>query len=170
MENQIRALRKERGISQEDLARRCGVSRQTINAIPKIINMIPPSPWPSVLPGSWRPQWTGCSSRPSDGKRRFDARSRAAPRGEPLCWYPDRKLGVELHQDPPQHRGPDRSQAVAGRAAGWQGTGNSRHCPGVQFAPVSQDVQSQDQGMDPVDAEHQGRAGPRGGGGDRRCS
>ena len=32
MENQIRALRKERGISQEDLARRCGVSRQTINA------------------------------------------------------------------------------------------------------------------------------------------
>ena len=35
MENQIRALRKERGISQEDLARRCGVSRQTINAIEK---------------------------------------------------------------------------------------------------------------------------------------
>ena len=33
MENQIRALRKERGISQEDLARWCGVSRQTINAI-----------------------------------------------------------------------------------------------------------------------------------------
>lgn len=33
MENQIRALRKERGISQEDLAKRCGVSRQTINAI-----------------------------------------------------------------------------------------------------------------------------------------
>ena len=33
MENQIRALRKEQGISQEDLARRCGVSRQTINAI-----------------------------------------------------------------------------------------------------------------------------------------
>ena len=32
-ENQSRALRKERGISQEDLARRCGVSRQTINAI-----------------------------------------------------------------------------------------------------------------------------------------
>ena len=26
-------LRKGRGISQEDLARRCGVSRQTINAI-----------------------------------------------------------------------------------------------------------------------------------------
>lgn len=33
MNNQIRALRKEKGISQEDLARRCGVSRQTINAI-----------------------------------------------------------------------------------------------------------------------------------------
>ena len=33
MENQISALRKERGISQEDLAKRCGVSRQTINAI-----------------------------------------------------------------------------------------------------------------------------------------
>ena len=27
MENQIRVLRKEKGISQEDLARRCGVSR-----------------------------------------------------------------------------------------------------------------------------------------------
>ncbi len=33
MENQIRARRKEKGLSQEDLARRCGVSRQTINAI-----------------------------------------------------------------------------------------------------------------------------------------
>ena len=33
MENQIRVLRKEKGISQEDLARRGGVSRQTINAI-----------------------------------------------------------------------------------------------------------------------------------------
>ena len=33
MENQIRVLRKEKGVSQEDLARRCGVSRQTINAI-----------------------------------------------------------------------------------------------------------------------------------------
>lgn len=33
MENQIRTLRKERGISQEELARRCQVTRQTINAI-----------------------------------------------------------------------------------------------------------------------------------------
>ena len=33
MENQIRALRKERGLSQEELARRCGVTRQTVNAI-----------------------------------------------------------------------------------------------------------------------------------------
>ena len=33
MENQIQVLRKQLGISQEDLARRCGVSRQTINAI-----------------------------------------------------------------------------------------------------------------------------------------
>ena len=33
MENKIRALRRERGISQEELAKRCGVSRQTINAI-----------------------------------------------------------------------------------------------------------------------------------------
>ena len=33
MENKIRALRKKLGISQEDLAKRCGVSRQTINAI-----------------------------------------------------------------------------------------------------------------------------------------
>ena len=33
MENQIHALRKQLGISQEALAWRCGVSRQTINAI-----------------------------------------------------------------------------------------------------------------------------------------
>ena len=33
MENSIRSLRKERGISQEELARRCGVTRQTVNAI-----------------------------------------------------------------------------------------------------------------------------------------
>ena len=33
MENQSHVLRKQLGISQEDLARRCGVSRQTINAI-----------------------------------------------------------------------------------------------------------------------------------------
>ena len=33
MENSIRALRKERGISQEELAKRCGVTRQTVNAI-----------------------------------------------------------------------------------------------------------------------------------------
>ena len=33
MENQIHVLRKQLGISQEDRARRCGVSRQTINAI-----------------------------------------------------------------------------------------------------------------------------------------
>ena len=33
MENQIPLLRQERGLSQEALARRCGVSRQTINAI-----------------------------------------------------------------------------------------------------------------------------------------
>ena len=33
MENVIRALRKEKGVSQEELAKLCGVSRQTINAI-----------------------------------------------------------------------------------------------------------------------------------------
>ena len=33
MENQIRLLRQERGLSQEAMARRCGVTRQTINAI-----------------------------------------------------------------------------------------------------------------------------------------
>lgn len=33
MENQIRIRRKELGLSQEELARRCGVSRQTVNAI-----------------------------------------------------------------------------------------------------------------------------------------
>lgn len=33
MENIIRARRKALGLSQEELARRCGVSRQTVNAI-----------------------------------------------------------------------------------------------------------------------------------------
>lgn len=33
MENIIKARRKELGLSQDELARRCGVSRQTVNAI-----------------------------------------------------------------------------------------------------------------------------------------
>ncbi len=33
MENSIRERRRALGISQEELARRCGVSRQTVNAI-----------------------------------------------------------------------------------------------------------------------------------------
>ena len=33
MENIIRQRRKELGLSQEELAKRCGVSRQTVNAI-----------------------------------------------------------------------------------------------------------------------------------------
>ena len=33
MENHVRALRKELGLSQEELGKRCGVSRQTINDI-----------------------------------------------------------------------------------------------------------------------------------------
>ena len=33
MKNTIRERRKARGLSQEELARQCGVSRQTINAI-----------------------------------------------------------------------------------------------------------------------------------------
>ena len=33
MDNGIRTRRKELGLSQEDLARQCGVSRQTVNAI-----------------------------------------------------------------------------------------------------------------------------------------
>lgn len=33
MENIIRDRRKQQGLSQEELAKRCGVSRQTINAI-----------------------------------------------------------------------------------------------------------------------------------------
>ena len=33
MNNQIRSLRSEKGLSQEELARRCGVTRQTVNAI-----------------------------------------------------------------------------------------------------------------------------------------
>ena len=33
MKSLIRDLRRDQGLSQEELARRCGVSRQTINAI-----------------------------------------------------------------------------------------------------------------------------------------
>ena len=33
MENIIREKRRELGLSQEELAKRCGVSRQTVNAI-----------------------------------------------------------------------------------------------------------------------------------------
>ena len=33
MKNRIRERRKELGLSQEELAGRCGVSRQTVNAI-----------------------------------------------------------------------------------------------------------------------------------------
>ena len=33
MENRIKERRKELGLSQEELAKRCGVSRQTVNAI-----------------------------------------------------------------------------------------------------------------------------------------
>lgn len=33
MENRIKATRKLKNLSQEDLAKACGVSRQTINAI-----------------------------------------------------------------------------------------------------------------------------------------
>lgn len=33
MENKIRIRRKELGLSQEELAKKCGVSRQTVNAI-----------------------------------------------------------------------------------------------------------------------------------------
>ncbi|AUS07953.1 transcriptional regulator [Laceyella sacchari] len=33
MENQIKALRKIHGLSQDELAKACNVSRQTINAI-----------------------------------------------------------------------------------------------------------------------------------------
>ena len=33
MKNSIRDKRKQHGLSQEELAKRCGVSRQTVNAI-----------------------------------------------------------------------------------------------------------------------------------------
>jgi len=33
MQNTIREHRKEKGLSQDELARACGVSRQTVNAI-----------------------------------------------------------------------------------------------------------------------------------------
>ena len=39
MENIIKSRRKELGLSQEGLAKKCGVSRQTVNAIGKTINM-----------------------------------------------------------------------------------------------------------------------------------
>ena len=33
MKNNIKIRRKEQGLSQEELAKKCGVSRQTVNAI-----------------------------------------------------------------------------------------------------------------------------------------
>ena len=33
MKNSIRDKRKQKGLSQEELAKKCGVSRQTVNAI-----------------------------------------------------------------------------------------------------------------------------------------
>lgn len=33
VENKIRVMRREKGLLQEQLAKKCGVSRQTINAI-----------------------------------------------------------------------------------------------------------------------------------------
>ena len=35
LENRIKVLRAEKGITQEDLAKACGLSRQSINAIEK---------------------------------------------------------------------------------------------------------------------------------------
>ena len=49
MENHVRALRKELGLSQEELGKRCGVSRQTINAIENQKY----DPWPFSWPASW---------------------------------------------------------------------------------------------------------------------
>ena len=43
MQNQIRSRRKELGLSQEELANRCGVTRQTIHAIEN--NKYDPTLW-----------------------------------------------------------------------------------------------------------------------------
>ena len=43
MRNIIREKRKERGLSQEELAKKCGVSRQTVNAIEN--NKYDPTLW-----------------------------------------------------------------------------------------------------------------------------
>ena len=60
MENKIRALRSEMGLSQEELARRCGVSRQTINAIEN--NKYDPTLTLAFhLAGVLGPRWTSCS-------------------------------------------------------------------------------------------------------------
>ena len=51
MLNKIRELRKALGISQEELAKKCGVSRQTVNAIEN--NKYDPTwLWLSAWPGS----------------------------------------------------------------------------------------------------------------------
>ena len=48
MENIIRIRRKELGLSQEQLARKCDVSRQTVNAIEN--NKYDPDPFAGLSP------------------------------------------------------------------------------------------------------------------------
>ena len=60
MDNQIRALRKALGLSQEELAKACGVSRQTINAIEN--NKYDPTLALAFhLAKTLAPRWTNCS-------------------------------------------------------------------------------------------------------------
>ena len=62
MKNQIRDRRRELGLSQKELAERCGVSRQTVNAI-EMISTIRHCHWLFVLRRSCSLRWTSCSYR-----------------------------------------------------------------------------------------------------------
>lgn len=150
MENTIRTRRKALGISQEELARRCGVSRQTVNAIEN--NKYDPTlALPSGSRRSWASRWTSSlrpeSDRPGarfalarsgfDAAARFSAIERSgAPRETPpapdAIWNcrPARgSLLREAHMTPrfasrqteaPALRGPALLFGPGGVRRGWE--------------------------------------------------
>ncbi len=61
----LKAARAAMGLSQQGLADRCGVSRQTIVAIEGGGTTTPPSTCAGRSAGCWAQRWTSCSGRMS---------------------------------------------------------------------------------------------------------